>query len=143
MTHPSDDPHNLQRFVEAQRNVYAQAHAELLEGRKRTHWMWFIFPQIKGLGHSAMARHYAITSREEAEAYLHHPVLGARLRECTTLVNRVENQPIEAILGSPDDLKFHSCVTLFAHATADNKVFLEALARYFNGVPDEATLSRL
>src|SRR5262245_61956201 len=99
MTHESNDPHNLERFVEAQHRVYPQVQAELVAGKKRSHWMWFVFPQIAGLGHSAMAQRYAIQSQEEAEAYLQHPVLGPRLRECTELVNRVAGAPIEQILG--------------------------------------------
>src|ERR1700730_944899 len=108
---PAPDPYGLQRFVDAQRAVYAQVETELRAGRKESHWMWFIFPQIEGLGHSAMARKYAISSRAEAVAYLDHPVLGPRLRDCTRLVNLVEGRTIHEILGYPDDLKFHSAVT--------------------------------
>jgi uncharacterized protein (DUF1810 family) len=105
--------------------------------------MWFIFPQIKGLGHSPLARKYAISSREEAEAYLRHPILGPRLRECTRLVNLTEGRSLEQIFGYPDDLKFRSCMTLFAHATADNQVFMDALQKYCAGTFDSLTLERL
>src|SRR5580698_11194731 len=121
------DRYNLQRFVDAQGQVYESVCAELGEGRKRSHWMWFIFPQIQGLGHSATAARFAISSREEAQAYLDHPVLGPRLRECTGLVNLIEGRTISEILGYPDDSKFRSCMTLFAEATDDNQVFLDAL----------------
>jgi uncharacterized protein (DUF1810 family) len=105
--------------------------------------MWFIFPQIEGLGHSEPARRFAISCVEEARAYLKHPILGPRLRECTQLVNQVEGHSIACILGFPDDLKFRSSMTLFAQATADNRVFNEALRKYFGGEPDRATLERL
>lgn len=138
-----DDPFDLQRFVDAQDAVIDEVRAELRAGEKTSHWMWFVFPQIAGLGHSAMARRYAIGSRAEAEAYLAHPVLGARLRECTQRVNAVEGRTIAQILGPPDDLKFRSSMTLFAQAAADNQLFLDALARYFGGEPDPLTLARL
>jgi uncharacterized protein (DUF1810 family) len=137
------DPHNLQRFVDAQDPVYDRVIAELRAGRKRTHWMWFIFPQIAGLGHSEMAKQFAISSREEAAAYLEHPTLGARLRECTQTVNGIEGRVIGQILGYPDDLKFRSCLTLFGRATKDNEAFVAALMKYFEGVEDDATLERL
>ncbi len=137
------DPFHLQRFVEAQRGVYAAVIEELRAGRKRSHWMWFIFPQIRGLGFSEMAARYAISSIEEARAYMEHPVLGPRLRECTALVNAVQDRSIGEIFGYPDDLKFHSSMTLFALACEDNRVFLDALARYFGGAQDAATLTRL
>jgi uncharacterized protein (DUF1810 family) len=117
--------------------------AELRSGCKTSHWMWFVFPQIQGLGHSSMARQFAIASRAEAEAYLDHPVLGPRLRECTRLVCAVADRGIDEILGYPDDLKFRSCMTLFAHATTDNRIFRDALARYFGGEEDPLTLDRL
>jgi len=138
-----NDPNNLQRFLDAQKRVYDQAHAELEGGRKTSHWMWFIFPQIQGLGSSEMARHYAISSLGEARAYLEHPVLGDRLRECTRLVNRIEKRPIEEIFPYPDDLKFRSSMTLFARAAADNAVFLDALNKNFGGEFDRQTLERL
>jgi len=138
-----DDPHNLQRFVDAQSPVYERVCSELRDGRKRSHWMWFIFPQIRGLGYSELASRFAISGREEAEAYLQHPILGPRLRECTRLVNLVEGRSIDRILDCPDDLKFRSSMTLFAKATPDNRVFNEALSKYFGGEPDQATLERL
>ena len=138
-----NDPHNLQRFVDAQNSVYEQVRAELREGRKRRHWMWFIFPQIRGLGRSRTAEVFAICSRDEAEAYLSHPVLGPRLRECTSLVTQVEGRSLEEIFGYPDDLKFRSSMTLFAHATADNQVFVEAVKKYCGGEFDSQTLPRL
>ena len=137
------DPHNLQRFVDAQAPVYEQVKRELGAGNKTSHWMWFIFPQIEGLGVSPMARKYAISSRAEAEAYLSHPLLGARLRECTALVDQVQGKTIEEILGCPDDVKFRSSMTLFAHATADNEVFMDALRKYFGGEFDPLTLEAL
>jgi len=138
------DPYRLQRFVDAQASSFAQVRSELVAGRKRTHWMWFIFPQLGGLGSSPMAQRFAISGIDEAKAYLAHPVLGDRLRDCTALVNAVSGRSIEDIFGYPDDLKFHSSVTLFAEASLpENEVFHEALAKYFNGVPDKATMSRL
>jgi len=137
------DPHNLQRFVDAQDPVFEQVCEELREGCKTGHWMWFIFPQIKGLGHSAMAEKYAVSSRQEAAAYLAHPILGPRLRTCSGLVNSVEGRPIREILGHPDDLKFRSSMTLFAQVSPDNQVFAEALKRYFAGESDPLTLDRL
>ena len=132
-----------QRFVDAQRPVYEQVRGELERGRKTSHWMWFIFPQIAGLGSSAMAQRYAIASRDEAKAYLDHPVLGARLRECTELVNRVEGRSAEDIFGSTDALKFRSSMTLFAAVAPDRALFDEALAKYYGGMPDTATIERL
>ena len=137
------DPFNLQRFLNAQEPVFDNAYAELAEGRKRSHWMWFIFPQIKGLGHSDMARKFAISSLEEAKAYLKHPVLGPRLLECSQLVANTEGRSIDDIFGYPDNLKFHSSMTLFARATLDNQIFLECLKKYFGGNPDQATLNQL
>lgn len=138
-----DDPYDLQRFVDAQDSVYAQVCDELKHGHKRSHWMWFVFPQIEGLGDSAMAQRYAISTLAEAVAYLQHPLLGERLRECTRLVNQVEGSSIQTIFGYPDYLKFRSSVTLFAHATADNAVFVEALEKYFGGEADHNTLARI
>lgn len=137
------DSFDLQRFVDAQDPVYADVRAELRAGRKRTHWMWFVFPQLVGLGHSSMAQRYAIASRAEAEAYLRHPLLGARLRECAGLVNAVEGRSIEQIFGAPDDLKFHSSMTLFAAVAHGDEIFAEALRRYFEGRPDAYTLQKL
>ena len=136
------DPFDLQRFVRAQDPVFRAAEGELARGRKQTHWMWFVFPQIAGLGFSAMSQRYAIGSRAEAEAYLAHPVLGARLVECTGLVLAVEGRSINAILGAPDDAKFRSSMTLFG-AVSDQPIFGDALARYFAGERDAATLEIL
>ena len=138
-----NDRYDLQRFVEAQSGWHEQVCRELEEGRKRSHWMWFIFPQLKGLGHSAMAERYGISSRGEAEAYLAHSVLGARLRHCTELVVAVEGRSVEQIFGSPDDLKFRSSMTLFASVDAGGSVFARALGKYFGGRPDPLTLERL
>ncbi len=137
------DRFNLQRFVDAQASVYPRVVAELRDGRKQSHWMWFIFPQIAGLGHSAMAQRYAIGSREEAIAYLDHPLLGSRLRECTLLVNGWPGRPIAQIMGHPDHLKFHSSMTLFAQVTVENREFADALKTFFAGQLDQATLDRL
>jgi uncharacterized protein (DUF1810 family) len=137
------DPYDLQRFVDAQNSVYEAVRSELRSARKKTHWMWFVFPQLAGLGVSPMARKFAIASVAEAAAYLGHPVLGPRLAECTALVNAVEGRPIEQIFGYPDDLKFRSSMTLFARATSDNQVFVDALKKYFGGEFDPATLARL
>jgi uncharacterized protein (DUF1810 family) len=137
------DPFDLQRFVDAQDSCYAQVRSELAAGKKRSHWMWFVFPQIQGLGSSGIAQRFAIAGIEEARAYLDHPVLGTRLRECTALVNAVAGRSVEDIFGYPDDLKFRSSVTLFARAAKDPGVFEEALSKYFNGAPDQATLDRL
>ncbi|MET3517755.1 uncharacterized protein (DUF1810 family) [Pseudacidovorax sp. 1753] len=135
---------DLVRFVDAQAPVYAQVQAELAAGRKRTHWMWFVFPQLAGLGRSAMAQRYAIGSRGEAVAYLAHPLLGARLRECSALVLSARGPAIDDILGAPDDLKFQSCMTLFdAVAPAGETLFAQCLQRFFGGERDAATLSRL
>ena len=124
-----NDDFDLERFMAAQAPVYPRVVSELRAGRKQSHWMWFIFPQIEGLGFSAMAQRYAIGSRAEAVAYLEHPVLGPRLRECTRLVNTVVGKDIHAILGSPDDMKFRSSMTLFANVTPDNTDFVTALQK--------------
>jgi uncharacterized protein (DUF1810 family) len=136
------DPYDLQRFVAAQDPVYDKVCSELRDGRKKSHWMWFIFPQIEGLGSSPLARKFAVSSLAEAVAYLEHPILAPRLAECIGLVNLVEGRTIEQILGYPDDLKFRSSMTLFAHATP-NRVFIDALQKYFGGEFDPATLARL
>jgi uncharacterized protein (DUF1810 family) len=137
------DRFNLQRFVDAQQPVYETVRAELREGRKRSHWMWFIFPQIEGLGSSDMARRFALSSVEEARAYLEHPVLGPRLRECSSLVAAVDGRSVGEIFGYPDDMKFRSSMTLFAQAAADDGVFAECLRKYFDGDADPSTLARL
>jgi len=138
-----DDSYNLRRFVEAQEQVFAQVCSELRGGRKRSHWMWFIFPQIKGLGYSAISVKYSISSIEEARAYLNNAVLGPRLLECTRLVNQIVGRSVEEIFGYPDDLKFHSSVTLFAQAAPENQIFKDALQKYFEGELDQLTLDRL
>lgn len=137
------DRFNLQRFVEAQAPVLEQVRFELEAGCKVSHWMWFVFPQIAGLGMSAMSRRYAIGSAEEALAYLAHPVLGARLREHTAMVNGLEGLTVYEIFGAPDDAKFHSSMTLFAEVHAQAPAFGRALERYFEGAPDPATLRLL
>jgi uncharacterized protein (DUF1810 family) len=137
------DEFNLQRYVDAQSRVYDTVVAELRAGAKRSHWIWFIFPQIAGVGSSAPAARYAISSLDEARAYLRHDVLGPRLRECTRLVNDIAHRSIGEIFGSPDDMKVRSSVTLFSHATPDNQEFVELLARYYDGVEDPLTLQRL
>jgi uncharacterized protein (DUF1810 family) len=124
-----NDPFDLQRFVVAQNPVYDSVRVELGNGRKTGHWMWFIFPQMRGLGSSQMATKFGISSLEEAEAYLNHPVLGPRLRECAELVNRVEGRSIHQIFGYPDDLKFRSSMSLFASVGSDNQVFKDALLK--------------
>lgn len=141
-----NDPYHLQRFIDAQDSCFAQVRSELAAGKKRSHWMWFVFPQISGLGSSHMADLYAISGIDEAKAYLTHPVLGDRLRDCTNLVKALEGRAIGDIFDYPDDLKFRSSVTLFAWAASDhpeNQVFSEVLAKYFDGVPDQATLDQL
>jgi uncharacterized protein (DUF1810 family) len=137
------DQFDLQRFVDAQQPVFQTVLAELQAGQKHSHWMWFIFPQIAGLGHSAMARRFAIASLDEARAYLEHPLLGPRLRECSRLVAAVDGRAIEDIFGYPDHMKFHSSMTLFARAARDAAVFDECLRKYFGCEPDPATLDRI
>lgn len=137
------DRYGLQRFVDAQDPVYPQVLAELRAARKASHWMWFVFPQLAGLGGSAMARRYAISSLDEARAYLAHPVLGPRLRECSELVLRAAQPDVHRIFGSPDDLKFRSCMTLFQCAAPQEPVFGACLDRYFGGQPDASTLALL
>jgi uncharacterized protein (DUF1810 family) len=138
-----NDPYDLQRFVKAQDPVYDQVCAELRNVRKESHGMWFIFPQLRGLGHSQMAVKFGIASREEAEAFLKHPILGPRLRECSRFVNQIEGRSINQILGSPDDLKFQSSMSLFASVTPDNHIFKAALQKYFGGELDRLTLEGL
>jgi uncharacterized protein (DUF1810 family) len=140
---PTDDPFDLLRFVTAQDLVYEQVCEELRSGRKRSHWMWFVFPQIAGLGHSSMAQYFAISGRAEAKAFSEHPVLGARIRECIGLVNAIEGKTAHDIFGSPDDIKFRSSMTLFALCSGDPSVFQAALDKYFDSEMDGLTLSRL
>ncbi|WP_026607478.1 DUF1810 domain-containing protein [Methylocapsa acidiphila] len=139
----SNDPYDLQRFVDAQEPVFETACAELAAGRKESHWMWFIFPQLEGLGTSSMARKFAISGRAEAEAYLRHPVLGPRLRRATRHVNSVEGRSVHQIFGAPDDMKFHSSTTLFASVADDDLVFQQALRKFFGGDLDKRTLEGL
>jgi uncharacterized protein (DUF1810 family) len=138
-----DDLYDLSRFVQAQRDDFEQALSEIKNGKKRTHWMWYIFPQIEGLGSSPTARHYSIKSLEEAKAYLDHPILGARLRVCAEAVLRVEGQSASQILGSPDDLKLRSSATLFACVSPPGSVFERVLEKYYEGKRDQATLRLL
>jgi uncharacterized protein (DUF1810 family) len=141
---PSQDPFDLNRFVTAQAPVYDRALAELQAGRKRSHWMWFIFPQLRGLGFSATARLYGIASLVEARAYLAHPVLGPRLETCTRTVLALENKSVHDIFGTPDDMKFGSCLTLFLLAAdAHDSLFRYAIDRYCGGRQDERTLELL
>jgi len=141
----TNDPYDLERFVTAQDSggTYQRALAELHSGRKTSHWMWFIFPQVAGLGFSAMAQRYAISGVAEARAYLGHPVLGPRLRACTGAIAATSGSTADRILGPVDAMKLRSCLTLFAHAAPEEKVFGEVLAQYFDGEPDEATLARI
>src|ERR1700755_777565 len=139
-----EDRFNLQRFVEAQSGVMERVCTELRAGQKRSHWMWFVFPQIRGLGSSEVGMQYAISEREEARAYLDHVVLGPRLQECAGIVVGLDGRTIEEIFGYPDDLKFHSSMTLFAEAANPSEwVFEKALMKYFGGKADGATLARL
>jgi uncharacterized protein (DUF1810 family) len=135
-----NDPLNLQRFVDAQDLVYRSVIGELRAGVKQSHWMWFVFPQVTGLGRSATAELYAIQSLDEAKAYLAHPLLGGRLRECTQLMLDVSGKSARQILGNPDDLKFFSSMTLFARAARNETLFRDALMKYFDGKEDATTL---
>ena len=138
-----DDGYDLKRFVDAQAGSYKRALSELRAGAKRSHWMWFVFPQIAGLGTSAMAQRYAIVTLDEARAYLGHELLGSRLHACTAAVNGLTGRSAQAIFGSPDDMKFRSSMTLFALAAPDEPAFTSALATYFGGIADPLTLDRL
>src|SRR5436190_22852466 len=139
----SDDPYNLYRFVQAQEDDYRQALAEIRSGRKRTHWMWYIFPQIDGLAFSSTSKRYSIKSLDEARAYLDHPTLGPRLLECAEAVVRLEGRSAREIFGSPDDLKLRSCATLFACVSPLGSVFERLLAKYYGGARDGKTLKLL
>lgn len=139
----SNDPYDLDRFVQAQRDIFDVAIAEIHSGRKRSHWMWFVFPQLAGLGVSATPRRYAISSRAEAQAYLAHPVLGQRLRDSVGAVLAVEGPSALDIFGSPDDMKLRSCATLFAAVSPPGSPFERVLDRYFGGEPDRMTLRLL
>ena len=135
-----DDPFNLQRFIIAQEGIYQHVLIELSRGQKQTHWMWFIFPQVEGLGFSATTQFYAIKSSAEASAYLHHPVLGKRLRECTQAILAIEGRSISEILGYPDDLKLKSSMTLFASVAEQGSLFARVLDRYYQGKFDDRTI---
>lgn len=139
----SDDPYNLNRFVQAQEDDYEHALSELRSGKKRTHWMWYIFPQIDGLALSSTSKHYAIKSAEEAKTYLDHPILGPRLLACAEAVSSIEGRSATEILGSPDDLKLRSCATLFASVLPPGSVFDRLLKKYYRGERDEKTLQML
>ena len=138
-----DDRFDLNRFVQAQEEVYPRALAELKLGRKRSHWMWFIFPQIDGLGYSSTAKFYAIKSKDEAKAYLEHPLLGKRLMECAEALRKIEGKSAAEIFGYPDDLKLRSSMTLFASVSSADSAFSGVLAQYFGGEPDQRTLELL
>ena len=137
------DPFDLQRFVDAQEPVYEQVRAELRAGRKQSHWMWFIFPQIEGLGMSPTSVFYALSSLDEAKAYLAHPLLGPRLRECAELALEVEGRTAREIFGAVDEMKFRSSMTLFSRAAPEEPLFSQCLEEYFGGGLDPATLERL
>lgn len=138
-----DDLYNLNRFVLAQENTYQQALTEVKDGKKRSHWMWFIFPQIDGLGLSAFSKIYSIKSIDEAKSYLNHSVLGSRLNEMTAALLEIEGKTASEIFGSPDDLKLKSCMTLFDSLSADNNIFGKVLGKYFAGDRDKKTLDLL
>jgi len=138
-----DDPHDLARFIEAQERVYGDVLTELRDGRKRSHWMWFVFPQLDGLGFSPTAKFYAIENLEEARQYLQHPLLGARLRECSTLVLGIRNRTVSEIFSYPDDLKLRSCMTLFECVAEPGSVFASVLEYCFDGRRDARTLELL
>ena len=139
----NETPFDLERFLEAQESLYPLVRAELRGGCKQSHWMWFIFPQVRGLGSSPMAQRFAIASKDEACAYLRHPILGSRLRECTQLVLDIEGRTAREVFGSPDDLKFRSCMTLFAQVAVGDALYHSALRQYFGGVSDALTLELL
>ena len=137
------DLHDLQRFVDAQQGIYPQALAELRAGAKRSHWMWFVFPQLRGLGSSAMAQHYGLAGLAQARAYWQHPLLGPRLAECTAALLALEGRSAHQVFGTPDDLKLRSCMTLFAQAAPEAPAFAQALVKYFDGAADPRTLALL
>ncbi len=142
-SHAVDDPHNLSRFVEAQKRDYDRACSEISSGRKRSHWMWYIFPQFDGLGFTATSKHYAIKTLDEAKAYLAHPTLGPRLLECARTVVDLEGRSANQIFGSPDDLKLRSCATLFACVSPAGSVFHRLIEKYYGGAFDDKTLRLL
>jgi uncharacterized protein (DUF1810 family) len=140
MTAASDDPYDLDRFVQAQKHDYHAALSEITVGHKRSHWMWYIFPQFEGLGHSSMSRRYSIKSLDEAKAYLRHPILGPRLLECCEAIVAIDGRSASEIFGSPDDMKLRSCATLFAQVSPAGSVFERLLGKYFHGERDEQTV---
>lgn len=142
-TRSPSDPHDLSRFLQAQQNDYERAFSEIRSGQKRTHWMWYIFPQFRGLAFSATAELYSIKSLEEAKAYLAHPVLGARLLACAEAVLNIEDRSAKEVFGSPDDLKLRSCVTLFAQVSPSGSAFERLLDKLYQGEPDDKTLKLL
>ena len=139
----ADDPYLLRRFVEAQKNDYEEALFEIKSGRKRSHWMWYVFPQFAGLGFSSTSQHYAIKNLDEAKAYLAHPLLGPRLAECVDALLAIEGRSAHEIFGSPDDMKLRSCATLFACVSPAGSQFEKLLDKYFQGIRDEKTLQLL
>lgn len=139
----SSDRFRLERFVQAQQPIYTRVLRELQSGQKMSHWMWFIFPQIRGLGYSPISIEFAISGRDEVLAYLQHPVLGPRLKECTKLVLQIEGRSVLDIFGEPDDVKFRSSMTLFAQVSSEDDIFERALQKFFQGLPDRLTLDRL
>jgi uncharacterized protein (DUF1810 family) len=138
-----EDPYTLQRFIDAQQHLYANVTKELKGGKKISHWMWFVFPQVVGLGRTYTAEKYSIKSLGEAKAYIVHPVLGARLQECAQLVLNIDGRSANQIFGFPDDLKFRSSMTLFKHVAENNKIFIEAIAKFYNGKEDNLTVEVL
>ena len=138
-----DKEYNLDRFLKAQELMYPYALREIKNGRKQTHWMWFIFPQLKALGQSSTALYYGIDNLEEAKAYLEHPILGTRLREISSVLRALETNDPLAVMGYPDNLKLCSCMTLFSKATEDNQVFVDVIAKFFDGVADPYTINLL
>jgi uncharacterized protein (DUF1810 family) len=140
---PTNEPQDLNRFVRAQEEDYGRVLSEIRDGRKRSHWMWYIFPQLEGLGSTSMSRRYAIKGRAEAIAYLNHPILGPRLVECVDAVLCVENRSALEIFGSPDDLKLRSCATLFASVSPGDSIFHRLIDKYFQGAPDRRTIQHL
>ena len=140
---PSDDPYHLQRFIDAQRDTYDQAIAEIRNGRKTSHWMWYVFPQLRGLGSSPLSIRFGISDTDEAREYLAHPVLGPRLRECAQALLKLSGKSAHEIFGSPDDVKLRSSATLFAHVSQPGSVFHQLLERYFDGEPDSRSLTKL
>jgi len=138
-----DDPYNLNRFLESQDGVYSTVLSELKSGNKQSHWMWFIFPQVAGLGRSPTSQYYTIKSKQEAEQYLEHPILGARLKECSEILLGIENKTAREVFGRPDDLKLRSAMTLFASLTEPGSVFDNVLGKYFQGSRCQRTLTFL